>query len=203
MAPVLPRLVFATHNAHKVAEIRKVLGDALQIQTLTEAGILDEIPEPHDSLEANASEKSQTIFRLTGQHCFSEDTGLEVAALGGEPGVKSARYAGEERDFAANTQKVLKGLAGNSNRSARFRTVVSLIWEGKEHLFEGICEGHILEKPVGNAGFGYDPIFCPLGSTLSFAQMSTADKNQYSHRRKAMEKALAFLQNQTMETPTS
>lgn len=192
----LPILVFATHNAHKVAEIKAVLGDDLQIRTLSEMGIHQEIPEPHDSLAANASEKSQTIFRLTGQHCFSEDTGLEIDALGGAPGVKSARYAGEDRDFKANLEKVLKEMEGSSHREARFRTVVSLIWQGKEHLFEGICEGQILLAPMGTGGFGYDPIFCPKGESRSFATMDMAEKNKFSHRRKAMEKALAFLQEQ-------
>jgi len=187
------RIIFATNNAHKVEEIQAAIGNALEVVSLRQAGIDIDIPEPHDTLEANATEKSGTIHRLTGGNCFSEDTGLEVAALDGEPGVKSARYAGEDRGFQKNIEKLLKKLGDNPSRQARFRTVISLIWEGKEHLFEGICNGHILKEPSGDSGFGYDPIFVPEGDDRSFAQMSLEEKNHYSHRRKAADQLVAFL----------
>lgn len=189
-------IIFATNNDHKVAEIRKVIGEKFQIITMKEAGINMDIPEPHDTLEANATEKSTTIHRLTKQHCFSEDTGLETAALNGEPGVKSARYAGEGRDFQANIDKLLLNLQGKTNRSARFRTVISLIWNDKEYLFEGICNGVIIEDQKGNKGFGYDPVFVPDGAEKTFAEMTIDEKNIYSHRRKATDQLIAFLQKQ-------
>ena len=193
------RIIFATNNAHKVEEIQSAIGASLEVISLLQAGIDIDIPEPHDTLEANASEKSGTIHRLTGGNCFSEDTGLEVTALHGEPGVKSARYAGEDRAFEKNIQKLLDRLGDNTDRSARFRTVISLIWEGKEYLFEGICEGHILHQPTGSQGFGYDPVFVPDGDTRSFAQLSMEEKNRYSHRRKAADQLVAFLR-QTQQT---
>lgn len=186
-------LIFATNNQHKVAEIRAVLGNRFHIITLQEAGIDIDIPEPHDTLEANAQEKSQTIHRLTGQDCFSEDTGLEVPALNGEPGVKSARYAGDVRSFDANIDKLLGKLEGKPDRSARFRTVISLILAGKEYRFEGVCPGRIIHEKKGNEGFGYDPVFVPEGSDRTFAEMSMEEKNKFSHRKKAMEKMIAFL----------
>ncbi len=188
------QLIFATNNAHKVEEIQAAIGRSLEVISLKQAGIDIDIPEPHDTLEANASEKSRTIHQLTGINCFSEDTGLEVTALGGEPGVKSARYAGEGRDFAANMEKLLHRLEGSTDRRARFRTVISLILDGKEHLFEGICEGRILMAPTGSGGFGYDPVFAPNGDSRSFAQMTLQEKGDYSHRKKAADKLVAFLQ---------
>ncbi|OQP65317.1 non-canonical purine NTP pyrophosphatase [Niastella vici] len=190
------KLIFATNNQHKVDEIQAAIGHELEVMSLKQAGIDIDIPEPHDTLEANASEKSQTIHRLTGQHCFSEDTGLEVEALNGEPGVKSARYAGEDKAFDKNIEKLLGKLGDSANRKAQFRTVISLIWEGKEWLFEGICEGTITRQPVGSSGFGYDPVFTPTGSNRTFAEMSMAEKNAISHRKKAAEKLVLFLQNQ-------
>ena len=148
----LKPLVFATNNTYKVSEIRHQLDNLFDIIALKEAGILIDIPEPHDTLEANASEKSGTIYKLTSQNCFSEDTGLEVAALNGEPGVKSARYAGEGRNFQDNIDKLLLNLKGNDNRKARFRTVISLIWNDKEYLFDGVCEGTITEDQKGREG---------------------------------------------------
>jgi XTP/dITP diphosphohydrolase len=188
------RIIFATNNQHKVDEIRTAIGNSLDVISLREAGIDIDIPEPHDTLEANATEKSTTIHRLTGENCFSEDTGLEAMALNGEPGVKSARYAGEDRGFKKNIEKLLYRLEGKADRSARFRTVISLIWDGQEHLFEGVCKGQILFSPAGNDGFGYDPIFVPDGDTRSFAQMSLEQKNHYSHRRKAADQLVSFLQ---------
>lgn len=186
-------LIFATNNQHKVDEIRNVLGQSLDIITLKEAGINTDIPEPYDTLEANASGKSAYIFQKTGADCFSEDTGLEVAALNGEPGVKSARYAGGHRSFDANIDKLLSNLAGKQDRSARFRTVISLLIDGKETLFEGICNGQIITEKRGERGFGYDPVFIPEGSDRTFAEMSLEEKNRFSHRKKATEKLVVFL----------
>jgi len=186
-------LIFATNNGHKADEVRSILGDRFQILTLKEAGIDQEIPEPHDTLEDNATEKSRTIFELTGKNCFSEDTGLEVHALNGEPGVKSARYAGEGRDFNANIDKLLQKMEHQSDRRARFRTVISLILDKKEWLFEGICRGRIITEKKGTGGFGYDPVFIPDGAEKTFAEMTMAEKNRFSHRKKAMEKLILHL----------
>ncbi|HVZ24907.1 MAG TPA: RdgB/HAM1 family non-canonical purine NTP pyrophosphatase [Sediminibacterium sp.] len=188
-----PVLLFATNNTHKADEIRSVPNLPFRILTLQEAGIHIDIPEPHPTLEANATEKSTTIYRLTGNDCFSEDTGLEVKALQGEPGVKSARYAGEGRKSSDNIHLLLSRLNGQTDRSARFRTVISLLLQGKEYQFEGICTGTILFEPTGSGGFGYDPVFVPDGATNSFAEMNTGEKNKYSHRKKALDKLLQFL----------
>lgn len=187
------KLIFATNNQHKVDEIRSIVGNDLEIITLKEAGIDIDIPEPYDTLEENASGKSKTIFEMTGTSCFSEDTGLEVAALNGEPGVKSARYAGDNRAFDANIEKLLSNLAGKLDRTARFRTVISLLIDGAETKFEGICDGQIIDNKRGGQGFGYDPVFIPTGSTKTFAEMNMDEKNQFSHRKKATEKLVAFL----------
>lgn len=188
------QLIFATNNQHKANEINAILGTAFKVCTLREAGIEIDIPEPHATLEENAREKSSTIYRLTARDCFSEDTGLEVEALGGAPGVKSARYAGEHCNTDDNIKKLLAELANQENRKARFRTVISLIENGTEKQFEGICEGAIDWKKNGEQGFGYDPIFIPSGATNSFATMSMDEKNKYSHRKKAVEKLIAYLQ---------
>ena len=188
------QLIFATNNQHKANEINAILGTAFKVCTLREAGIEIDIPEPHATLEENAREKSSTIYRLTARDCFSEDTGLEVEALGGAPGVKSARYAGEHCNTDDNIEKLLTELANHENRKARFRTVISLIENGTEKQFEGICEGAIDWKKNGEQGFGYDPIFIPSGATNSFATMSMDEKNKYSHRKKAVEKLIAYLQ---------
>src|SRR5438309_2395955 len=179
------KLIFATNNAHKVEEIRSALSGSLNVISLTDAGIDIEIPEPHDTLEENAAEKAGTIYRMTNTSCFSEDTALEVYSLNNEPGVKSARYAGEERSFEKNIEKLLGKLGNSKDRRARFRTVICLIWEGRENFFEGICEGTITSEPTGSGGFGYDPIFQPEGSQKTFAEMSLQEKNLFSHRRKA------------------
>ena len=188
-------LIFASNNQHKVHEIRSVLGSTFNIITLKEAGIDIDIPEPHDTLEANATEKSRTIFSITKKNCFSEDTGLETEALHGEPGVKSARYAGESRNFNDNIDLLLLNLESSNNKTARFRTVISLILDGKEYFFEGICPGKIISKKRGANGFGYDPVFIPDGSTKTFAEMDITEKNKFSHRKKAMEKLIIFLKN--------
>jgi XTP/dITP diphosphohydrolase len=188
-----PLLIFATNNAHKIEEIQSAIGQTIHIITLREAGIDIDIPEPYDTLEANAIEKSSTIHRLTGKNCFSEDSGLEVHALNGEPGVNSAHYAGDQRNAEDNIQLLLRRLGNAVDRRARIRAVISLIWNDREHLFEGICEGHILTSPIGDHGFGYDPVFVPDGETRSFAQLSMQEKNQYSHRRKAADQLVSFL----------
>ena len=195
-------LIFATHNENKVQEIRSLLGTAFDLISLREAGILEEIPESHDTLEANALEKSRTIYAQTGKDCFSEDTGLEVRALGGEPGVYSARYAGPGKDPAANIRLLLEKLQGKTVREARFRTVISLILGEKEYLFEGTCPGRILQEVRGQKGFGYDPVFVPDGADRCFAEMSLEEKNRYSHRAKAFHKLLDFLK-QTADGPNS
>ena len=188
-------LIFATNNQHKVDEIKSVIGNQFHIITMQDAGIDMDIPEPYDTLKANATAKSRTIHEIANQNCFSEDTGLEVEILNGEPGVKSARYAGEQKSFQANIDKLLLNLKGKQNRNAQFRTVISLIWNNEEYFFEGICKGKIIEVQKGAEGFGYDPIFVPEGSDKTFAEMSMQEKNMYSHRRKATDQLINFLQN--------
>ena len=186
-------IIFATNNEHKIKEIQSLVGSDFTIITLQEAGIDIDIPEPHDSLQENAYEKAITIENITKQNCFSEDTGLEIEALNGEPGVKSARYAGGDRNFQANIDKVLHELNNTTQRTAQFRTVICLIWENKEYYFEGICKGAITTEMHGEKGFGYDPIFIPTGSTKSFAAMTMDEKNNFSHRQKAVTQLFSFL----------
>ena len=191
-------LIFATNNQNKVIEIQSLVGNDFKIITLKEAGIDIDIPEPHDTLKENAFEKANTIFNITNESCFSEDTGLEIISLNGAPGVKSARYAGEDRDFQANIDKVLLNLNDVDKRAAQFRTVICLLWQDntkalKTHFFEGICKGHIATEMHGEKGFGYDPIFIPEGASKSFAQMTLEEKNTYSHRKKAVTQLFEFL----------
>jgi XTP/dITP diphosphohydrolase len=188
------KLIFATNNEHKVEEIQAAIGHILEVISLSAAGIEKEIPEPYETLEENAREKSRVIHQLTGENCFSEDTGLETEALNGGPGVKSARYAGENKDFAANIHKLLDRMGTTTNRTARFRTVISLILDNKEYLFEGICEGRITAEQRGRQGFGYDPVFIPDGADRTFAEMTMEEKNRFSHRKKAADKLVLFLQ---------
>ncbi|RYF80837.1 MAG: RdgB/HAM1 family non-canonical purine NTP pyrophosphatase [Chitinophagaceae bacterium] len=187
------KLIFATNNQHKADEIQAVLPPVYQIITLKAAGISIDIPEPHDTLEANAKEKAVTIYHLTNTACFGEDTGLEVDALNGEPGVRSARYAGDDKLFQNNIEKLLFHLKDKQNREAQFRTVICLIIEGNIEFFEGICKGRIIAAQKGKEGFGYDPVFVPDGAEKTFAEMSLEEKNQYSHRRKAVDKLVSFL----------
>ncbi|MFV0606331.1 MAG: RdgB/HAM1 family non-canonical purine NTP pyrophosphatase [Niabella sp.] len=187
------RLIFATNNQHKVNEIRNALSGSYNIISLKEAGIDKDIPEPHDTLAANATEKSTVIFEMTGENCFSEDTGLEVDAINGAPGVYSARYAGENASFSDNVEKLLKEMEGKSIRDAKFKTVISLIIDGKETQFIGECAGKITEKVMGNNGFGYDPVFIPDGADNTFAEMTMEEKKVFSHRAKAVEKLVLFL----------
>ena len=182
------KIVFATHNAHKVSEVQAVLGSEYQLVTATEAGISEEIPETQPTIEGNALQKARYVYEHTGLNCFADDTGLEVEALNGAPGAYSARYAGEHVSYADNNKLLLKNLAGCQNRKARFRTVIALILDGKEHLFEGRVEGTIATEPHGEGGFGYDPLFIPEDSQLTFAEMSPEAKNGISHRGRALEK---------------
>ena len=187
------KIDFATHNAHKVSEVQAVLGSEYQLVTATEAGITEEIPETQPTIEGNALQKARYVYEHTGLNCFADDTGLEVEALNGAPGVYSARYAGEHVSYADNNVLLLKNLAGCENRKARFRTVIALIVDGKEYLFEGRVEGTIATEPHGEGGFGYDPLFVPEGSQLTFAEMSSEAKNKISHRGRAVAKLVAFL----------
>ena len=186
-------LIFATNNRNKVAEIQSLVGPNFTIIPLKEAGIEIDIPEPHDQLEDNAKEKALTIFNMTNQNCFSEDTGLEIVALGGAPGVKSARYAGENSNAQSNIDLVLSNMTGVENRTAQFRTVICLIWENQTYYFEGICKGQILSNMQGENGFGYDSIFVPDGASKSFANMTMEEKNTFSHRKKAVTQLFDFL----------
>ena len=186
-------LIFATNNSNKVIEVRSLLNDNFKILSITEAGIEIDIPEPFNTLEENAIEKADVIYKLKGINCFAEDTGLEVNALNGEPGVKSARYAGNERSFENNIDKLLYNLNDVTDRSARFRTVICLLVNGKHNIFEGECTGTIISEKRGVNGFGYDPVFVPDGATKTFAEMSLPEKNIYSHRKKATEKLITWL----------
>jgi XTP/dITP diphosphohydrolase len=187
------KLIFATNNSHKVAEIKAALPQGIEVLSLKEAGITVDIPEPHNTLEENAVEKARTIFQLTGTDCFSEDTGLEVAALNGAPGVRSARYAGDAASADQNIEMLMQNLRNVSDRSARFRTVICCMQNGQPHLFEGICNGRIAAWQNGLAGFGYDPVFIPEGASKTFAEMTLPEKNSFSHRRKALDKLVEFL----------
>ena len=188
-------LIFATNNQNKVTEVKSILNQRFNILSLKERGINIDIPEPYHTLEDNAREKARVIHQLTSQNCFSEDTGLEVEALSGEPGVKSARYAGDNRSFEDNIDKLLSNLKDKENRKAQFRTVICIIIDGQEKVFDGICKGSIIAARRGSGGFGYDSIFIPDGSSKTFAEMTMVEKNYFSHRKKAIEKLTAFLSN--------
>lgn len=180
------KIVFATNNAHKLSEVKAVLGEGFELVTLREVGITEEIPETGATLEENASQKARYVYDRTGLDCFADDTGLEVEALDGRPGVRSARYAGEGHDFKANNRKLIAELEGKENRRARFRTVISLIRGGVEQQVEGIVRGVIATEESGTEGFGYDPLFIPEGSDVTFAEMSAEAKNAISHRGRAV-----------------
>jgi XTP/dITP diphosphohydrolase len=192
-------LIFATNNDHKVTEIKSILKNNFKVLSLKEAGINIDIPEPYDTLEENAREKATVINSLINQGCFAEDTGLEVESLNGEPGVKSARYAGESRSFENNIDKLLLNLSNIGNRKAQFRTIICLISKGKEKLFEGVCKGAIIAERRGSSGFGYDAVFMPEGADKTFAEMSLDDKNKFSHRKKAMDQLTKFLMSKDTE----
>lgn len=187
------KLVVATNNAHKLEEISAILGDKIELLSLKDIQCLDDIPETADTLEGNARQKAQYITDKYGMDCFADDTGLEVEALNGAPGVFSARYAGDGHNSEANMRKLLKELEGIDNRKAQFRTAICLIQNGEEYLFEGIVKGEIIGEKRGGAGFGYDPIFVPEGHDLTFAELGNDIKNTISHRARAVEKLCLFL----------
>lgn len=187
------KLVFATHNPGKLQEVRELLAPDYEVIGLDELGDHDEIEETAMTLDGNAWIKARTVWQKHGLSCFSDDTGLEIAALDNAPGVFSARYAGPSKDADANMDKVLLKLEGKSNRKARFRTAVALVFNGNEHLFEGTVNGEISTSRSGSKGFGYDPIFTPHGYTESFAEMDAKTKNEISHRGLAIKKLVAFL----------
>lgn len=186
-------IVFASNNKHKLHEIAAILGPEFKLKSLADIGCHQDIPEPWPSLEENALAKARFVYERYGLNCFADDTGLEVDALGGKPGVLSARYAGPGKDSRDNMLKLLEELKGTENRRARFRTVVALIQNGEKHLFEGIVEGNIIHAPQGEGGFGYDPVFVPDGYDQTFAELPPELKNTISHRFRAIEKLVGFL----------
>ncbi|MGE5427984.1 MAG: non-canonical purine NTP diphosphatase [Methylococcaceae bacterium] len=193
------KLVFATNNQHKLHEISHLLNGSIELLSLNDIGCDEDIPEDQPTLEGNAAQKSFFVYNKYGVNCFADDTGLEIEALNGEPGVYSARYAGEAKKSEDNIDLVLDKLSIINNRKARFRTVISLVIEGRETQFEGIVEGHILRERRGTTGFGYDPIFQPEESNLSFAEMSLAEKNKISHRGRAVQKLVEYLMQLTQD----
>lgn len=187
------KIVFATNNAHKMEEVAAMLGNEYRLVTLRECGITEEIPENEPTIEGNALQKARYVHERTGADCFADDTGLEVDALGGAPGVHSARYATDGHDFEANMRLLLRNMEGKSDRRARFRTVIALILDGEEYVFEGVVEGRITEQPAGDHGFGYDPVFVPEGETETFAEMTPERKNAISHRGRAVRRFADFM----------
>jgi XTP/dITP diphosphohydrolase len=192
------QLVFATNNKHKLEEVSAKLGGRIELLTLNDIGCTEDIEETGSTFSENASIKSRYVYEKYGLNCFGDDSGLEVAALAGEPGVYSARYAGEHGNHHANNYKLLENLAGIRNRRARFVTIISLMWEGSEYFFEGSVGGTIREELTGKEGFGYDPLFQPDGFDITFAEMSLEEKNKLSHRGKAVEKLFEFLKAATV-----
>lgn len=192
----MQQLVFATNNKHKLEEVAAKVGDKLKLVTLDEIGCYDDIAETGHTFYENASIKSHYIFEQYGLNCFGDDSGLEIDALNGEPGIYSARYAGKHGDHEANNSLVLQKLYGQTDRKARFRSVISLIWDGDEHFFEGVLEGTIRQELSGTKGFGYDPIFEPDGYDITLAEMTMDEKNAISHRGQAVAKLVAFLKEQ-------
>ncbi|HOS15765.1 MAG TPA: non-canonical purine NTP diphosphatase [Bacteroidales bacterium] len=187
------QLIFATNNPHKLFEVESILNSHIKILSLKDINCSDEIPETADTLEGNALQKAHFIYNRFKQNCFADDTGLEIEALNGRPGVYSARYAGEDCNFDDNMNKVLNEMNGMLNRKASFRTVIALILNGKEYLFEGKVDGEILKEKKGIIGFGYDPIFQPAGFNKTFAEMATDEKNHISHRGRSIQKLVDFL----------
>lgn len=190
------KLVFATHNAGKLREVQEILAPQFEVLGLTNLSDYEDIPETASTLEGNALIKARAIWQRHGLPCFSDDTGLEVDALGGQPGVYSARYAGSDKDPEANMDLLLQNLNGAANRSAQFRTSVALIWKGEEHLFNGVVRGTITAEKAGAQGFGYDPIFQPEGYSVTFAEMDSRSKNAISHRGRAIRALRDFLYKQ-------
>lgn len=190
----MKKLVFATNNPHKLKELQALLGNKYQLLGLKDIGCFEEIPEEQPDLEGNARQKAFFVYEKYGYSCFADDTGLEVEALNGDPGVYSARYAGESKNANANMNKLLHEMAKINNRKARFRTVISLVIDGKEEQFEGIVEGEITKEKHGDSGFGYDPVFLPEGDSKTFAEMKLQNKNKISHRGRAVQKLVEHLQ---------
>lgn len=189
------KLCFATNNAHKLEEIRKAVGESFEIVSLKDIQCFDELPETQDTLEGNSLQKAQYVWEHFGVSCFADDTGLEVAALNGAPGVYSARYAGEHCSFQDNVDLLLSNMQGIADRKAKFRTVITIILNGEVHQFEGEVAGKITETASGKEGFGYDPIFLPDEKSVTFAEMSMEEKNTISHRGRATKKLVEFLHN--------
>ena len=189
------KLVFATNNLHKLKEVQEMLSNSIEVLSLKDIGCFEDVEETETTLEGNARLKAAHITNNYGYNCFADDTGLEVDALDGKPGVYSARYGGEHGNSEKNMQKLLKELQGKATRKAQFRTAVALNLENKQYLFEGICEGEILTEKTGTGGFGYDPIFKPTESSVSFAEMNSEEKNKISHRGIAIQKLVDFLLN--------
>lgn len=189
------KLVFATANKNKALEIQALVPASIKIVSLTDIGCTEEIPETQASIEGNAAQKAFYVYENYKENCFADDTGLEIEALDGRPGVMSARYAGDAKDAIANMDKILGELTGITNRKARFKTIISLVINGKEVQFEGVVNGTILLEKRGGSGFGYDPIFLPEGSNRSFAEMDLNEKNQHSHRAKAVNKLVEYLKS--------
>lgn len=192
------KLVFASHNIHKIKEIRALLPGFIELLSLSDIGCYEEIPETADTIEGNAQLKAAHVVQHYGYDCFADDTGLEVDSLNGAPGVYSARYAGEDKKDTENIQKLLRELRGKDNREARFKTVIALYLNGQTQLFTGLCEGEISTKPTGAGGFGYDPVFKPQGFEQSFAEMDASQKNEISHRGRALEKLIVYLRSLTL-----
>jgi XTP/dITP diphosphohydrolase len=188
-------LIFATNNQHKITEIQSLIGDKIVLESLMDIGCTEDIPETADTLEGNALLKARFVYDNYGKNCFADDTGLEIEALDGRPGVYSARYATDGHNFEANINKVLIELSGLQNRKARFRTVIALILDGSVHYFEGIVNGEIISERRGSQGFGYDPVFLPDGYKLTFAEMPLIEKNKISHRARAVSKLVDFLKS--------
>ena len=187
------KIVFATNNEHKLREIRSIIHDGTEVLSLADIGCHADIPETADTLEGNALIKAHFVYDNYGYDCFADDTGLEVEALDGAPGVHTARYAGDDQDSQANMRKLLQEMKGKDNRNARFRTAIALIQGGEEHLFSGEVHGTITTEPLGNKGFGYDPVFIPEDTGLTFAQLGEDVKNRISHRARAVAKLTVFL----------
>lgn len=186
-------LVFASNNSHKLREVREIAGNSVTVKSLADVGLEADIPETQDTIEGNARQKARFIYEKTGLDCFADDTGLEIEALDGRPGVYSARYAGEGCSFADNVNKVLLEMQGVENRKAAFRCAICLIYKGNEFIFEGIIEGEITTEPSGTEGFGYDPVFRPLKQSQTFAEMPPYLKNGLSHRGRAVQKMMQFI----------
>ncbi|WP_333908734.1 RdgB/HAM1 family non-canonical purine NTP pyrophosphatase [Marinigracilibium pacificum] len=189
------KICFATNNHNKVKEVQALLGDKYHLITLDEAGVDFELREDYDTLEANSKQKAEQVYEIAGVPVFADDTGLEVEALNGAPGVYSARYAGEQKNDKDNIKKLLNELGDSANRSARFRTVITLILEGEVKQFEGVVEGVITQQESGEEGFGYDPVFVPENKGVTFAEMTASEKNEISHRGRAVNKLVDYLKS--------